>query len=181
MRIPRDLCHLTPDGDWVPGSGPRGATRIWPYTQHWRWPVRTRDPLRADPVNLFVIGTDHVRMMRDLAPRGWSRPGDGGVHRLWIDRRLRVMSDHVALGGRERRLHARLWSIPAGCLVAAHEEYLDERRDAHVVTSWDAARERIVADLCAAGYARLAPSAIVARPALRGVPGDGRIWRLVAP
>lgn len=180
MRVPRDFCHLTPDGDWARGRGPGGAVLIWPYTQHWGHPYRTRDPRRADPVNLFVLGASPARIAADLASAGWGRPDDGGTHRLWLDGRLRRMDGHVALGTRERRLHARLWEVPAGTILATHDEYLGNG-NRHVVVSWDAARERLHEDLAAAGYGPLHPSGAVVACDLRGVPGDGRIWRLVAP
>jgi len=179
MRVPRRLCHLTPDGDWVAGPGVPECVRIWPYTQHWAHPYRTRDPRRADPVNIFVLGAAPARVTADLAPRGWNRPSDGETHRLWIDGHLRRMVDHVTRGAREDRLHARLWAVGGGTLLAVHEEYLS-KGNRHVVVSWDAARERLYADLTAAGYRDLSPSGIVVAPNLRHVPGDGRIWRAEA-
>lgn len=179
MRVPRELCHLTPDGDWAAGPGTGECVRVWPYTQHWAHPYRTRDPRRTDPVNVFVIGALPADVTGDLSPSGWSRPDDGETHRLWIDGHLRRMEDHVTWGTREDRFHARLWAVGGGTMIAVHEEYLGNG-NRHVVVSWNAARDRLYADLTGAGYARLSPSGIVAVENLRGVPGDGRIWRAVA-
>ncbi|MEW6582191.1 MAG: hypothetical protein AB1416_05470 [Actinomycetota bacterium] len=180
MSVPRDVCHLTPDGDWVPGPPPLPAPVVWPYTQHRRLAWRTRDERRADPVNLFVIGRDPAAVAADLAAAGWGRPGDGAVHRTWIDGRFARMATHTALGTRARRVHVRLWAVGGGTLAAAHDEEAD-RGGRHIVVSWDAARDRVREALLGAGYAALAPSAVVAAAGLRGVPGDGRIWRLAAP
>jgi len=197
---PRQDCHLTPDGDWAPGAGPRGAVRIWPYTQHWKYPVRVSEPGLLDPVNAFVVGAPPARVIADLARVGWARPADGGIHRLWIRGWPRRMFDHVAIGTRERRVHARLWPVGGGAVVATHDERLDISKGKsaqpfppsagvpadigsgrHVVLSWDSARERLASALQELGYLALSPSAVVAEPGLRGVPGDGRIWRFSSP
>lgn len=89
------------------------------------------------------------------------------------------MEDHVTWGTREDRFHARLWAVGGGTVLAVHEEYLGNG-NRHVVVSWNAARDRLYTDLMGAGYTRLSPSGIVAVENLRGVPGDGRIWRAVA-
>jgi hypothetical protein len=175
VKVPRAACHLTPNGDWAPGDGHGAAVRMWPYTQHWAYPWRTGNPGRADPVNLFVRGAPAHRVARDLSSEGWTRPDDGQTHSLWLNGRPRRMDDHVAAGTTQDRFHARLWSVEGGTVVSTHEEYLSDA-GRHVVVSWDAARGRLFADLVAAGYAELAPSAPVCALNLRGVSGDGRIW-----
>jgi hypothetical protein len=179
MAVTRELCHLTRDGDLIPGPGPDDGHRLWPYTQNWRYPWRRLDEAYVDPVNLYVIGAGPDAVMSALASAGWARPEDGAVQRTWIDGRLRRMADHSALGPRERRFHVRLWPFGRGTIGAAHHERLDEREDTHRVMSWDRARAQVVDDLEAAGLARLAPSAVVAKPGVRGLDGDGRVWRLV--
>jgi hypothetical protein len=180
VAVSRALCHITGDGDLVPGRGPEGATLLWPYSQSWRTLLRRRDEALVDPVNLFVLGADPEAVMAALAARGWARPADGALHRLWLDGRPRRMSDHAALGDRAARVHLRLWGVARGTLGAAHQEVLDER-NRHVVTSWDAARAAAADALGGAGFAPLAPTGVVTRPDVRGVPGDGRAWRLLAP
>jgi hypothetical protein len=177
MRVPRVPCRLTPDGDWLPGAGDDGELTIWPFTQHWAHPYRTRDPRRVDPVNLFVRDADPQRLMSDLAPREWSRPDDGQTHCLWVKGRPHRMTDHIAAGTKQDRFHARMWALGGGTVLAVHEEYLNDA-GRHVVVSWTAARERLSADLEACGFEPLAPSAQVSPANLRGLPGDGRIWRL---
>lgn len=180
MSVPRGHCHLTADGDWLAGDGPEGATRLWPYTQSWRRPWRTREPRRADPVNAYVIGRDPASVLADLAGVGWGRPGDGTTHRTWIDGRPVRMADHTALGTRAERVHVRAWGAGGGCLLAAHDERGDARGH-HVVVSWDSAREALCGALESAGYRVIAPTGVIVAAGLRGVPGDGRIWRIVAP
>lgn len=177
MKVPRGLCRLTPDGDWAPGAGDDGDLAMWPYTQHWAHPYRTRDPRRVDPVNLYVLGADPDRIIADLGPLGWGRPDDGQTHCLWVKGRPRRMANHIAAGTREDRFHARMWALGGGTVIAVHEEYLSET-GRHVVVSWTAARERLYDDLAACGYNPLGPSAQVSPTDLRAVAGDGRIWRL---
>ncbi len=180
MPVSRALCHLTADGDLVPGPGPQGATRLWPYSQSWRTVLRRRDESLVDPVNLILLRAAPEAVVAALAARGWERPGDGALHRVWLDGRPRRMSDHTSLGSREARMHLRLWRVDGATVGAAHQEVLGAR-GRHLVTSWDAARASVAAALEDAGFARLAPTGVVTRPALRGVPHDGRAWRLVAP
>jgi hypothetical protein len=153
---------------------------MWPYTQHWAHPWRTRDARRADPVNVYVLGATPAKVAADLAAQEWSRPHDGQTHCLWVNGRPRRMADHVAAGTREDRFHARMWVVGDGTVMAVHEEYLSDA-GRHVVVSWDVARERLVDDLVECGYGSLPPSAPVAAVNLRAVSGDGRIWRLASP
>ena len=180
MAVSRRLCHLTADGDLVPGPGPAETTRLWPYTQSWRTLLRRNDEALVDPVNLVLLGAGPEGVMGALAGEGWARPRDGAVHRIWLNGRPRRMSDHLALGTRAARVHVRLWAAAGRTLAAAHQEVLDGR-DRHVVTSWDAARAAVAEALSRAGFARLAPTGVITRPGLRGAPSDGRAWRLVAP
>ncbi len=179
MRVPRPtLAHLTPDGDLAPGAA-AGATVLWPFTQSRRFPWRCTAPGRLDPVNMLVLRADPARVFAALAACGWRRPDDGAVHRTWVDGRFRTMDDHIALGDRAERVHVRLFPIGEATLAAAHHEVSDTRGH-HLVTSWDRARAETVAALESAGFAPIAPSAVVSPPDLRGAPGDGRVWRLIA-
>lgn len=180
MRVPRSaLVHLTTDGDLVAGAT-RGHTRLWPFTQSWRFPWRSRNPNWMDPVNLLVLRTPPETVCEALAGEGWARPDDGATHRTWVDGTFRRMHDHVALGERAERVHVRLFSLAGGTLMAAHHEVANDR-GAHRVTSWDRARAETAAALESAGFTRLAPTGPVTPPDLRGVPSDGRVWRLVGP
>jgi hypothetical protein len=116
--------------------------------------------------------------MAALGAQGWRRPDDGAVHVLWIGHRRRRMSDHTALGTRAARVHVRLWAVPAGTVAAAHDETLAGER--HVVRSWDGARAAVAEALAAAGWRALEPSPEITKPDLRGLPSDGRAWRLAA-
>ena len=78
-------------------------------------------------------------------------------------------------------MHLRLWRVDGATVGAAHQEVLGRPRPPPSSTSWDAARASVAAALEDAGFARLAPTGVVTRPALRGVAHDGRAWRLVAP
>jgi hypothetical protein len=178
--VARDLVHVTADGDLRPGAGPRGAHRLWPYTQGWRWLRRRREEHLVDPVNLYIVGGDVPAVLAALAGAGWTPEPDGGRQRTWLDGRLRMMRSHAALGPPELRHHVRLWPFAGGVVAAAHHERLDDQGH-HQVLSWDAARARVADDLCARGYERLAPSPVVTRPDVRGLPSDGRVWRLAAP
>jgi hypothetical protein len=180
MRVPRNaLIHLTPDGDLVPGVA-AGHTRLWPFTQSWRFAWRSRDPGRLDPVNLLVLQAPPDVVRDALTARGWRRPDDGATHRTWVDGTFRRMHDHVALGDRAERVHVRLFSLASGTLIAAHHEVANDR-GAHRVTSWDRARAETAAALESAGFARLSPTGPITPPDLRGVPSDGRAWRFVGP
>lgn len=180
MRVPRDtIVHLTPDGDLVPGMG-QGAVRLWPFTQSRRLLRRAAAPRLLDPVNLLVLGArpDAVRQM--LEGQGWARPDDGATHRTWIEGRFLLMSDHIALGTRAERVHARIFRLNEATLIAAHHE-VEDGRGRHHVTSWDRARATTAAALQAAGATRIAPTGVITPVDLRGVQSDGRAWRLVAP
>lgn len=180
MRVRRDaLAALTPDGDLVPG-GVAGAPRVWPFTQSNRFPWRRSSPRSLDPVNLVVLGADPSTVFAALAAAEWRRPSDGATHRTWVDGGFRTMEDHIALGDRAERVHVRLFRVDGLTLAAAHHEVAG-RRGHHVVTSWDRARAEVAAALEPAGFTRIAPSAVVTPPGLRGVASDGRAWRLVAP
>ncbi len=177
MIVPRDASVvLTPDGDLVSeGDGP---ARLWPYTQAWWRPWRSTRPELVDPVNGMVLRAGPAAVLAALAGGGWERPPDGAVHRTWIDGRGRRMVDHIALGDRSERVHVRVWAFGPHTLFAAHHEVMDERGH-HVVVSWDAARATVGEALHRAGFAGLAPTGPVTLPALRDVPGDGRVWRWV--
>lgn len=179
MQVTRaSLARLTPDGDLVPGVAPGGAV-LWPFTQNGRFPWRCTSPARLDPINLLVLRADPARVFAALTECGWRRPADGARHRTWIDGAFRTMDDHIALGDRAERVHIRLFGLGGVTLAAAHHEVAD-RRGRHVVTSWDRARAETAAALEAAGFVRIAPSAVVTPRDLRGAPSDGRAWRLVA-
>ncbi len=175
---PHPIVHLTPDGDLVPIATP-GIVRLWPFTQHRRLPRRSRDPARLDPINLLVLGAAPAVVIARLAERGWHRPDDGATHRTWIDGRFVTMSDHIALGDRAERVHLRVFAFAGATLIGAHHEHADPR-GRHRVTSWDRARQAVADALESAGMARSAPTGIVTPPDFRGVPSDGRVWRLVA-
>lgn len=173
MVIAREpLADLGADGAVRPGA--RG---LWPYTQHRRWLVRCRAPMRVDPMNLMVVGAAPDDVLATLASAGWARPDDGAVHRTWFDGRFVRMRDHTALGTRQERIHVRLFAIAGHTLAAAHHEVADERGH-HIVTSWDRARAGVCEALVAGGWRLLEPSAPVASVDVRGVDGDGRLWRL---
>lgn len=178
--MPRDtLAHLTPDGDLVAGTVP-GASRLWPFTQSRRLLWRSRRPARLDPINLFVLRTPPEAVIATLGGQGWCRPGDGATHRTWVNGTFRLMVDHIALGDRAERTHVRAFAFADGALLAAHHEVANAR-GRHIVSSWDAARATTAAALEAAGYTRIAPTAMITPPDLRGVSSDGRVWRLVGP
>lgn len=180
MRVQRDaLVHLTPDGDLVAGAVP-GRTRLWPFTQSWRFPWRSRNPNWMDPINLVVLRASPDAVLGSLVGEGWCRPDDGATHRTWVNGTFRRMHDHVALGERAERVHVRLFRLAGGTLIAAHHEVTSER-GAHRVTSWDRARADTAAALESAGYVLLSPTGPITPPDLRGVPSDGRAWRLVGP
>ena len=178
MRVPRDtIISLTPDGDLVPGAG-QGAVGLWPFTQSRRLLRRSVAPRLLDPVNLLVLRADPDSVRQMLERQGWARPDDGATHRTWIAGRFLLMSDHIALGTRAERVHARLFRLGEVTLIAAHHEVADGG-GRHHVTSWDRGRAATAAALEAAGAARIAATAVITPVDLRGVPGDGRVWRLV--
>ena len=179
MRVSRDtIVHLTPNGDLVPGTAP-GAVRVWPFTQSRRFRWRSRHPTWLDPVNLLVLRAAPAQVVQMLAEQGWQRPDDGATHRTWIDGAFVTMSDHSALGDRYERVHVRLFALGDATIIGAHHEVADGRGHHHV-TSWDRAREAAADALEAAGARQIAPTGVVTPPDLRGVPCDGRVWRLVA-
>lgn len=180
MPIPRGtVVHLTPDWDLRPGPRP-GATRLWPFTQIWWLPYRSTDPRRLDPINALVLGAPPAMVHAALASTGWERPADGGTHRTWVNGSFRHMVDHIALGTRAERVHVRLFKLWQGTLVAAHHEVADDD-GRHVVTSWDHAREVVCEALAGVGFEQLAPTGPVVPRDVRGIPGDGRVWRLLGP
>jgi hypothetical protein len=180
MRVPHSaLAHLTPDGDLVRGEAP-GHARIWPFTQSWRFPWRSRNPNWLDPINVLVLRASPEAVRDALARDGWRRPDDGATHRTWVNGTFRRMHDHVALGERAERVHVRLFTLAGGTLIAAHHEISNDR-GAHRVTSWDRARAETAAALESAGFMRLSPTGPITPQDLRGVPSDGRAWRLVGP
>ncbi len=149
---------------------------LWPYT--WgRWRLRPNAAALLDPVNLLVVDTHPIQVHAVLISAGWTRPDDGAVHVTRFERRRVRMHDHAACGSRQERIHVRLFAVAGHTVAAAHHEVADARGH-HVVTSWDRAREEVVAALTGQGYAQLAPSAALVAPDVREVPGDGRIWRL---
>ena len=179
MRVARDtLVHLTADGDLVPGVAP-GAVRLWPFTQSRRFLWRSRNPRWLDPINLLVLRTSPAAVVQMLSGQGWQRPDDGATHRTWIDGTFVTMSDHIALGDRAQRVHIRLFAFDDATLVAAHHEVADDGGHHHV-TSWERARATAAAALEAAGASRIGPTGSLTPVDLRGVPNDGRVWRLVA-
>ncbi|MDP9481688.1 MAG: hypothetical protein M3P84_00515 [Chloroflexota bacterium] len=180
MLVPRDtLVTLTPDGDLVPDGRP-GTARVWPFTQSRRFVRRSRNPRWLDPINLMVLRTTPAAIIDLLASMGWLRPGDGATHRTWIDGGFRRMNDHTALGSRAERVHIRVFQFGEHTLIGAHHEVADGEGP-HRVTSWDHAREVTSAALEAAGATRLTSTGIITPPNLRGVPGDGRVERLLGP
>lgn len=180
MRVPRNtLVTVTSDGRLVPGARVEGSV-VWPFTQIWWLPWRSTDPGRLDPINVAVIGAAPRQVHDALLAQGWHRPADGGTHKIRVGHRFRRMSDHIALGDRAERTHARLFAVAGATLIGAHHEVLDQR-GTHVVCSWNRARATAVAALERAGYVRLDDSDVVTPPDLRGVPSDGRAWRAVAP
>lgn len=180
MHVSRDtLVHLTPDGDLVPGETP-GTSSVWPFTQSRRFWWRSRNPRWLDPINLLVLRTPPGEVVALLRTQGWARPDDGATHRTRIDGTFVTMFDHTALGDRAERVHVRLFALADSTLVAAHHEVADEGGH-HNVTSWDRARQVTSEALEAAGASRIAPTGVVTPVDLRGVPSDGRIWRIVGP
>jgi hypothetical protein len=153
--------------------------RVWPYTEHWKHLRRSTDEALVDPMNVHVDGARPGAVLGALEERGWAAPDGGAVHRAWLGAWPRFMSGHVALGTREERFHLRVWGFAGGTLGAAHHEVLGED-DHHVVTSWDAARALVVEDLAAHGWGPAEPGEVLVKPRLRGLDGDGRVWRMVA-
>ncbi len=179
MNVPRDhRAYLTADGDVVADAG-ADAPVLWPFTQHRRRLRRAMRPELLDPINGLVLRATPARVIEVLRGQGWERPSDGATHRTWLDGRPLRMSDHLALGTREERVHVRLFPAGEHTLLAAHHEVMNER-GRHIVTSWDRARETLGASLEAGGFAPLAPSGVVTVAGMRDVAGDGRIWRWVA-
>ena len=180
MGVPPEDWQLTPDGHLVPGPVPDGAVRVWPYTRSRRVPpLRGREERWVDPLNLLVLGAGVEDVSGVLVDRGWTVPKDGQVHRLRVDGRMRRMAHQLALGPRAERTHVRMWPLGGVLALAAHHEVASGR--IHHVVSWDAARATVAAALEEAGYRRVQPTRVVTRPNLRGRPGDGRLWRLIAP
>jgi len=176
-RIPRNtLVAIGPDGT----VGTEHGTHVWPFTQARRRPRRAMQPALLDPVNLLVVGCEPTRVAEALATRGWCRPDDGAVHVIWSGGRRLRMSDHTALGSRSERVHLRLFAVAGHTVAAAHHEVADARGH-HVVTSWDRARAAAVDALVAVGFVQLPSSAELVPVDLRGVDGDGRIWRVRPP
>ncbi|HRC08711.1 MAG TPA: hypothetical protein PLV41_10910 [Miltoncostaeales bacterium] len=176
-RIPPDtLVAIGPDGT----IGTEHGTRVWPFTQSRRRPRRATSPALLDPVNLLIVGCDPDRVTDALATRGWRRPDDGAVHVIWSGGRRLLMSDHTALGNRAERVHVRLFAVAGHTVAAAHHEVADARGH-HVVTSWDRARAAVANALVALGYVQLPSSAELLPIDLRGVDGDGHIWRIRPP
>ena len=180
MRVPRNaLVHLTPDGDLAAGVVP-GHPRLWPFTQSWRFLWRSRNPSWLDPINLLVLRATPDTVRDALIAGGWHRPDDGATHRTWVNGTFRRMRDHAALGERAERIHVRLFALGDSTLIAAHHE-VTNGRGTHRVTSWDRARGGTTATLEAAGFVRIAPTGPITPTDLRGVPSDGRAWRLLGP
>jgi hypothetical protein len=140
-------------------------------------PWRSTQPDRLDPVNLLVLETTPQTIWDSLAGTGWNRPDDGATHRTWVDGRFRRMSDHIALGSRDERVHVRLFPLVRHTLLAAHHEIADERGH-HVVTSWDRARSATAESLARAGFRHLGRSEPITPVDLRGAASDGRVWHL---
>lgn len=160
----------------MPGMG-QGAVRLWPFTQSRRFRWRSRNPAWLDPVNLLVLGAGTGMVSQMLAEQRWRRPEDGATHRTWIDGVFVTMSDHTALGDRSERVHVRLFALADATIIGAHHEEVDERGHHHVL-SWDRARQVAADALEAAGAHRIGPTGIITPIDLRGVPSDGRVWRL---
>lgn len=150
---------------------------LWPFTQSWRLVRRSTSPDAVDPVNLLIPGTPPERVIADLRRAGWVRPDDGATHVTGYRGRRVRMSDHIAAGTRAERVHVRVFAVAGHTVAAAHHEVADER-GRHVVTSWDRARIAVVEALADAGYDLLDPSGQLLPRDIRGVPGDGRIWRI---
>lgn len=176
----RAVLDLGPDGDVRPSPGPPGGLAIWPYTQDRRAPFRLGLEMLLDPVNVIVAGAPPRQVIAALTAMGWRRPRVAGVHRTWIHGRLVLMDHDLILGTEEERFHVRVWRAGRCTLAAAHYE-VPGRRVRHVVTSWDGARAKVACDLADSGFDLLgATEAIVPRD-LRGLPCDGRAFRLRAP
>lgn len=180
MRVPRETAAvLTADGDLVPPVGPEAdAPRLWPFTQARRFPWRSRNPRWLDPINVMVLRLSPADVGELLRGQRWVRPDDGATHRTWIDGGFVRMFDHLALGSRAERVHVRLFPFADHTLIGAHHEVADDRGH-HQVTSWDRARDTTLEALTGGGAVTLAPTAAVCPPNLRGVSGDGRVWRAV--
>lgn len=163
---------ISPHGD-VTAVGSGG---LWPYT--WgRWRPRPAGASLLDPVNVLVVNTQPGDVHADLIRAGWARPDDGAVHVTRFNRHRVRMHDHAADGNRQERVHVRLFAIAGHTVLAAHHEVADERGH-HRVTSWDRARDAVIGALETRGYVQLEPSAPLVACDVRGVAGDGRIWRL---
>lgn len=162
----------------MPGEA-TGAIGLWPFTQSRRFLWRSQNPTWLDPINLIVLRTSPSIVVGMLARQGWQRPDDGATHRTWMDSTFVTMSDHTALGDRVERVHVRLFALADATAIAAHHEIAGDRGH-HRVTSWDRARHTTADALESAGLARLAPTGVITPRDLRGVPSDGRAWRLVA-
>lgn len=176
FRVAGDaLMHLSDDGDVRPG-GDASGWGIWPYTQNRRRLSRSLNPAKIDPINGLVLHNVPAQLHAALSRQGWARPDDGATHATWIDGSWVRMADHIALGDRSERTHVRLFPCGPHTLVAAHHEVADARGH-HVVTSWDAARIDFGEAIEHEGYVPLATSPAVASVDLRGVDGDGRVWR----
>jgi hypothetical protein len=171
-------CVSVPTDTSAPGAAGATSIEVWPYTQDTRVPWRTRIAWLVDPINLLFLDTDTAALMEALGQVGWRRPRIGAAHRAWIDGRPMRMSDDAALGPNHERFHVRFWDAPAGLVVGAAHREVEGRRVEHVVTSWDAARAKVIADLCSLGWERGRPTPLIAAPNLRGLPGDGRAWRV---
>ncbi len=163
-------------------AGPEAPTvEVWPYSQDTRVPWRTRVALLVDPINLLFVDTDTPALMDALAALGWRRPEIGATHCAWVDGARVPMADHTALGPNHDRFHVRFWAAAGGLVVGAAHREVAGRLVEHVVTSWDAARAKVIADLCSVGWTRGGATEAVASVNVRGLPGDGRVWRVAAP
>lgn len=151
---------------------------MWPYTLGWRRPL-SRRAAHVDPVNLLVLGAGPDEVLRRLRDRGWRDPVEGGVHLVWVGGWWpRLMAGHLERGDAQERDHLRVWRFGPHTLGGAHHEVRGADGRGHVVTDWDAARDRAAADLAAAGLRALTPSPVLTPPDLRGRPSDGRVARL---
>lgn len=164
------------DGDGRAQVGADGT--LWPYTQNAWWPWRSTRHERVDPINAIVVHTTPDAVHRLLGAAGWARPDDGAVHQTWARGGFVRMHDHIALGDRSERVHVRLFALDGHTLAAAHHEVADPTGH-HVVTSWDRARQVLGAALVAAGMEADGSVDPVTTVDVRGVDGDGRIWRYV--
>lgn len=179
-RVPRRaVLHLGADGDVRPSPCRPGGLAIWPFTQDRRAPFRLGLEMLLDPVNLIVAGTSPRQVIAALTAAGWRRPDVAGVHRTWIHGRLVLMDHDLILGTEEERFHVRIWRAGACTLAAAHYE-VPGRRVRHVVTSWDGARARVASDLVDRGFDLLGATDVIVPRDLRGLPCDGRAFRLRA-